>query len=212
MKILLLPHGRSGSTSLHFALSYILNLEKVIEPFNKDLWITGDFKDKELNWNGTIQDNTIIKNLVGSNDEWVINNITKFDRVIFLVRDNIRDTMISHENALKYGYTKQYTPTVKPTELSMLNVVHSYQGLFEFLNNNPKSNLVWYEDIYTDYELSKETIQSLDLGIDTEDFQEIWKKYLNPNNRLRRENGASNFDLHYSYLKDGNPPPKNRLI
>ena len=61
MKILLLPHGRSGSTSLHFALSYILNLEKVIEPFNKDLWETGDYKDRQLNWNGTIQDNTIIK-------------------------------------------------------------------------------------------------------------------------------------------------------
>ena len=75
-------------------------------------------------------------------------------------------------------------------------------------------NMICFHNNYSlgDYELSKETIQSLDLGIDTEDFQEIWKKYLNPNNRLRRENGASNFDLHYSYLKDGNPPPKNRLI
>ena len=210
MKILLLAHGRSGSNSLHFALSYILNLEKVIEPFNRDLWESGDYKDRQLNWNGTIQDNTIIKNLVGTNDEWVRNNITNFDKVILLVRDNIRDTMISAENAFKYGYINQYTPTENPTAESMLNVVHSYGGLFGFLHENKKSNLVWYEDIYTDYSLSKKTIQSLDLNINDNQFLEMWNNYLSPSHRLRKEDGEGNQE--YPWIKDNQKKKKNDLI
>ena len=38
MKVLLLTHGRSGSTSLHYALSEALGLSMIIEPFNKELW------------------------------------------------------------------------------------------------------------------------------------------------------------------------------
>ena len=209
MKILLLAHGRSGSNSLHFALSYILNLEKVIEPFNKDLW-HGDYKDRQLNWNGTIQDNTIIKNLIGSNDEWVRNNISKFDKVILLVRDNIRDTIISTQNAFEYGYINQYKPTENPTQDSMLNVVHSYEGVFRLLHENKKSNLVWYEDVYTDYSLSKKTIQSLGLNINDNQFFEIWNKYLSPSHRLRKEDGEGNQE--YPWIKDNHPPLKNDLI
>ena len=71
-----------------------------------------------------------------------------------------------------------------------------------------------YFDVYDHIfeRFKKKKITFVEVGILDGGSLEIWKKYLNPNNRLRRENGASNFDLHYSYLKDGNPPPKNRLI
>ena len=49
MKILLLTHGRTGSSSLQQAISDVLNLENVTEPFNKHLW-DGEYKNRKTNY------------------------------------------------------------------------------------------------------------------------------------------------------------------
>tara|TARA_B100000287_G_C20565924_1_gene754493 strand:- start:655 stop:1209 length:555 start_codon:yes stop_codon:yes gene_type:complete len=184
MRILLLPHGRSGSTSLHFALSDVLNLDKIIEPFNKDLW-NNYYKDEPTYQGGDIPNNTIIKNLVGQNDGWVKEYVNQFDKIILLVRDNIRDTIISAQNADVYGYINPYTPTEKITPKMMTYISKLYSLLFNF-SEVLTSDLVWYEDIFNNYDLSKETIQSLDLNINDEQFDMMWDKYLNPKHRLRK--------------------------
>jgi len=185
MKILLLPHGRSGSSSLQFALSDALNLEKIIEPFNWDLW-ANYYKGTPSYQGGDIPNNTIIKNLVGQNDKWVNQYSNQFDKIILLARDNIRDTMISAQNAQVYGYSNYYTPTEELTTEVMDYVSSSYFYLLEFNNTLEDSKLIWYDDIYVNYDLSKETIKSLELNITDEQFDKMWNKYLNPKFRLRR--------------------------
>jgi len=107
VKILIVTHGRAGSTSLQYALSDVLNIEKIIEPFNTDLW-ENSFKS-EPNYKGVeIPNNSIFKVIIGQDDDWILDKIYDFDKVIILMRDNLKDTIISSQNALKYGYLDNY--------------------------------------------------------------------------------------------------------
>jgi len=209
MKILLLTHGRAGSSSLHQALSDILNLEKVIEPFNKDLW-NGEYKNRKLNFDGNVLDNTIQKTLSGTNDIWVRENASNFDKIIILARADIRDTCISVQNAKKHGYVNQYTQTETPTPNLISDIIHSYSVLFDF-HRTLSSNLIWYEDIFNDYTLSRETIKSLDLNISDNQFQKIWDKYLHPSHRLQKDT-IYGTNKQYSWISESYPPLKDDLI
>ena len=81
MKILIVTHGRAGSTSLQYALSDVLNIEKIIEPFNTDLW-ENSFKS-EPNYKGVeIPNNSIFKVIIGQDDDWILDKIYDFDKVI----------------------------------------------------------------------------------------------------------------------------------
>ena len=75
MKILIISHGRSGSTMLLYALSDVLNLEKIVEPFNKNLWDNADnfpnLPDKPNYQSGDIPNNTITKVITNQNNDWI---------------------------------------------------------------------------------------------------------------------------------------------
>jgi len=207
MKILLLTHGRTGSSSFQQAISDVLNLENITEPFNKHLW-DGEYKNRKLNFDGTVLDNTILKTICGQNDIWITKNVHRYDKVLLLARDNIRDTFISLENAREFGYINEYTPTQKPSPNVMQNVVHSYSILFNFYRTLP-CNLIWYDDIFNEYNLSKKTTQSLELDINDKQFDKIWDKYLNPSHRLRKENSEGNKE--YSWISENHPPLKQNI-
>ena len=57
---------------------------------------------------GTVLDNIILKTICGQNDIWVTENVHRYDKVLLLARDNIRDTLISLENAREFGYINEY--------------------------------------------------------------------------------------------------------
>ena len=188
MKILLIGHGRCGSTSLHYALSKILNLDKIIEPFNSGLWNDYYKESPPYKEGDEIPDNVIFKTLVGPqfNNDWIKKNHSNFDKTIILVRDNIRDTVISHENAKKYGYINSYEADEILKSESFVHVSRNYEWLFNFNNTSIKPQMIWYEDLYSDFETCKKTIKSLELRLKDRDIETIWNEYLNPKLRLRK--------------------------
>lgn len=190
MKILLLGHGRCGSTSLHYGLSDVMNHKMIIEPFNRSLWKTYYKTNPPYKKGETIEENVIFKTLAGPNfrNDWVDKNYKEFDRTIILMRGNFRETVISHQNAFVYGYMNQYEPTEIVTKDSLKHVIENYQWLLNFHGRTVTTHLIWYEDIYTeDSVLSKDTIRLLDLGLSESQLDKLYDKYLNPKFRLRKK-------------------------
>lgn len=188
MRILLLGHGRCGSTSLQLGLSDVLKMDNIIEPFNTHLWdviyqTPPPFLDGDV-----IPNNVIFKNIIGPNfnNQWVSENYHKFDIVILLMRANIRETLISHTNAKLYGYSHKYTPIDHITCESIDYVNGNYNWLFNFYTSTSNVKLIWYEDLYSNYDVSSKVVKSL--GIPMTDFQmkSLWDGYLNPIHRLRQ--------------------------
>lgn len=211
MKILILAHGRSGSTTLSKALADVLDLDLIIEPFNKRLW-EKYFKKKPTYVDGPIPENTIIKHIALPNSLMHFQNrLKEFDKVIFLIRDNVRDAIISKVNADKYGYNHKYTNTEghKITMADIEDAIKVYRELannvrFNFLNGH----LIWHNDLYKDYDKSMQTIKNLELNIDESQFNKMWDLYLNPSHRLQLK--KSNIRTIYSsdnnkVDKDGGP-------
>jgi hypothetical protein len=188
MRILLLGHGRCGSTSLQLGLSDVLKLDTIIEPFNSHLWDT-IYKTEPPYLDGdVIPDNVIFKNIIGPNfnNQWVIDNHHKFDVVILLLRANIRETLISHTNAKIYGYSDKYVAIDHITHESIEYVNNNYTWLFDFYTSTPNVNLVWYEDLYGKYDMSSKVIKSLGIPIGDFQLKLLWDNYLNPTHRLRQ--------------------------
>ena len=190
MKILLLGHGRCGSTSLHYGLSDIMNHKMVIEPFNRGLWKSYYKTNPPFKKGDSIGQNVIFKTLVGPNfqNEWIDENYRQFDKTIILMRGNFRETVISHQNAFKYGYINQYEPTEKITKPSLSHVIENYKWLPNFYSRTVTTHLIWYEDIYTEDSIgSKDVIRLLDLGLSEQQLDKLYDKYLNPKFRLRKK-------------------------
>lgn len=187
MKVLLLTHGRSGSTSLHSALSEALSLNKIIEPFNIELWRDFFKSPPPLFESEPIPDNTIIKTIAYHNDNWVYQKYNQFDKIILLVRENIREVMISAENASVYGYHNKYEATEEPNNKFRNHFVSAaYTKMFEF-NENLDATLIWYGDLFTDFNTYKKTIYSLSLpNIDDNKIELMWDKYFHPKHKLRK--------------------------
>lgn len=213
MKILILAHGRSGSTTLSKALADVLNLEIVMEPFNIRLW-KEHYKKEPPYIDGPIPKNTLFKHITMPNSLshfGDVHRLKEFDKVIFLMRENIKDVIISKVNADKYGYGVKYKNT-EGTKIKMADievVMKMYRELsnnarFKFLN----ANLIWYNDLYNDYHKSMQTIKNLKLNIDESQFNKMWDNYLNPSHRLQQQ--KSNIRKIYSSEnnkvdKDGGP-------
>lgn len=188
MRILLLGHGRCGSTSLHLGLSDVLNMDAIIEPFNEHLWNEIYNQTPPYIEGDVIPNNTIFKCINGPNfnNEWIERNVSEFDKVILLMRGNIKETLISHTNAKEYGYSHKYKDTNSISKDDILYVSSNYQWLFNLYNTNAGIDLIWYEDVYTNYNTSKNTIDSLGLGLSKNQMRKLWSGYLNPRNRLRQ--------------------------
>jgi len=199
VKILLLAHGRSGSTSLSKALADVLDLELILEPFNKRLW-KEYFKKEPTYVDGPIPKNTIIKHITMPNSLGKFKGrLKEFDKVIFLIRDNIKDAIVSKLNADKYGYDDEYQNT--EGDKITINDVEDVVKMYRELSNTSRFNilradLVWYSDLYNDYYKSIQTIKKLKLNINESQFNRMWDNYLNPSYRLQQE--KSNIRKIYS--------------
>ena len=186
MKILLTGHGRCGSTSLHYGLSDIMNHKMVLEPFNKIM-------ESYYKTNPPFQKVMRLMRMLYLKHYQVTvliglkKNYSKFDRTIILMRDNLRDTVLSHQNAIVHGYLNEYKGTENITKKSLEYVFNNYKWLIDFHKKTVTSELIWYNDIYTtDFNKSKDTIRSLDLNLSEEQLSMLYEKYLNPRFRLRK--------------------------
>ena len=187
MKILLIGHGRCGSSSLHYALADVLNLEKIIEPFNIDLWQNNYKKEPPYKFDDKVKDNTIFKCITWHTHNNILVELSKqFDRVILIARKNIRETMESAYYAEQYGYNNPYRSTDDFIPKVIADgVLENYYKIFE-LSYGLGEEVLWYEDLCNDYDISFKSIQKLYLGITEEQFNKMWKNYLNPKFRLRK--------------------------
>ena len=192
MKILLITHGRSGSTSLQNVLQDMFGLDLIIEPFNVELW-KNQWKKEPPYKGGEIPDNVILKMITKQDDKWIINNASKFDKVIVLAREDMRESAISGHNAKKYGYLNKYEATEPVPAFSYYLTAERYCRLFELCDrlerNLTEYDMVWYNELFNDYDESMKIIRSLgrSLGknISEDMFSMIWDKWLSPDNRLR---------------------------
>ncbi len=101
MRILIIAHQRSGSTSLARWLSMELNHQCILEPFNddKDYWNYDKNKKLDLSIN---EKNIVCKCLyIQFPKDFIIEKwSTTFDKIILLKRNNIRDSIISEINEI----------------------------------------------------------------------------------------------------------------
>jgi hypothetical protein len=188
MRILLLGHGRCGSTSLQLGLSDVLQMDNIIEPFNEHLWGSIYNQPPPYNEGDDIPDNVVFKTISGPgfNNDWVISNYKKFDVVILLLRANIRETLISHTNAKLYGYSHNYKPVDHITYESIDYVSGNYSWLFDFYTKSSNVTLIWYEDLYKDFKSATTALSSIGLRLTSTQMKSIWDEYLNPKHRLRQ--------------------------
>lgn len=183
MKVLIIGHGRCGSSSLQAGLAKVLNLEPIIEPFNKQLWL-GWRKQPPFKDGDKVIDNTVFKMLFNGRVDWVDENAHEFDHILVLMRDNFRDACISSANGPVHGYTSLYQPTERVSKHTVIHMANSYAWCSNVAIHHPKAHLVWYEDLYTYLEKSIETMTSWGFLNDVQ-MHQLYVEYLDPRYRLR---------------------------
>ena len=201
MNILIISHPRSGSTSLLNGLSDIYSLEKIYEPFNIDAYRWSE--ESQRNWieqmkillseeastSNEFINNKIVKVQAGNCDEWVWDNLHRFDKVIFLLRNNIKDVFESVSNANRWGWDIKYNPTEDINYSTSEGITRQYRIIIKFLrklNNTDKIYTIWYDDLYKDFDTTKQTLLKLDSSFTEDDIYNIWNGYLNPSLKLRQ--------------------------
>lgn len=202
MSILIISHPRSGSTRLLEALSDVHGLEKVYEPFNIDAYnkhLSGQVKwidqmKKLLNEDEEVLreylKNKIVKTQTLQNEKWLFDNADMFDRIIFLCRDNIRESFISIANAQIHGWQNKYYVSEDIDYNGAMMLTQQITVLFEILKRwekKKKVELIWYNDLYTDYETTKKTLLKFESRYKDKNIDYMWDNYFKPELRLRQD-------------------------
>ena len=181
MKVLIVASPRSGSTNLTQAISEILKLKKVYEPFNPNT-----NKDPFL-----FPDNSITKIIAYDKPiEFYLDYISNFDRVIYLTRDNIEKAYESYIHAYVQHSNKSwhkkyiYNESLERDELRY-NFVDTCSNIVkEVAKLNKKSYLI-YEELYSkDFNIYNKAIDKVDFDID----RNYLRVLLDPKNKLRQVN------------------------
>ena len=181
MKVLIVASPRSGSTNLTQAISEILKLKKVYEPFNPNT-----NKDPFL-----FPDNSITKIIAYDKPiEFYLDYISNFDRVIYLTRDNIEKAYESYIHAYIQHSNKSwhkkyiYNESIERDELRY-NFIETCSNIVkEVAKLNKKSYLI-YEELYSkDFNIYNKAIDKVDFDID----RNYLRVLLDPKNKLRQVN------------------------
>lgn len=108
MRIAIISHYRSGSTSFCRWLSSELNLPLIIEPYNIDVYWN---KNRVNNIESALHlENVVVKYLYNQfeNEQQLFNVLNSFDKILLLTRENEIDSAIS---AVYAEETKKYHNT-----------------------------------------------------------------------------------------------------
>jgi len=181
MKVLILASPRSGSTALIHAIAEILNLKKIIEPFNPNNKLVPS----------QTPNNSVTKIIAYNKPvNFFQNYIDNFDKVIYLTRNDIQAAYESYIYAYKQNrntlWHKKYTynESLERDELRY-NFVDTCSNIVkEVAKLNKKSYLI-YEELYSK-QLTQfnKAVDSIDLDID----KQYLRALLNPKYKLRQEN------------------------
>ena len=198
MKILIFASARSGSTELTHALSKLLKLKSSLEPFNP-LNIKG-LTEEQINTIGNnIPDNTITKVLsMHRTRKWYLSYINKFDKVIYLTRDNTKLATESFywamhrkevENAnypvsskwhMSYSFNSSKVNISKWIAKHITNSTEEVKSV-AYLNNN---SYIVYEDLYSnDITEYNKAVDYIGLDLDRIQLRDI----LHPSKKYRKE-------------------------
>ena len=180
MKVLIIASPRSGSTNLTQAISEILKLKKVYEPFNPNT-----NKDPFL-----FPDNSVTKIIAYDKPiEFYLDYISNFDRVIYLTRNNIEKAYESYIQAYIQHSNKSwhkkyiYNETIERDEYRYNFISNCTRLVKEVAKLNKKSYII-YEELYSkDLNIYNKVIDSIDLEID----RDYLRVLLNPKYKLRQK-------------------------
>tara|TARA_R110000822_G_scaffold70814_3_gene171083 strand:- start:6 stop:593 length:588 start_codon:yes stop_codon:yes gene_type:complete len=194
MKILIIAHHRSGSTTLMYGLSQcIKNSISIFEPFtnNKILFL----KDHLSNLNNS-KTTIIEKHLIRSpyedlkrNVEFFKEYMLNFDKVIILARKDQIETSKSHNYLVKQQSKglSVHLSYVLEENLDInkdLIIIKNYQkNLYKFASIT-KLPIIYYEDLYSGNKNYIEDFLKF-YGIHVDNFN-LFCEYLNPKNRYRQ--------------------------
>jgi hypothetical protein len=190
MRILIIAHQRSGSTSLARWLSMELNHQCILEPFNdyKGYWNYDKNKKLELSIN---EKNIVCKCLyIQFPKDFIIEKwSTTFDKIILLKRNNIRDSIISEIKAnesknydSKYTIDDEWIEKNKKIIEERVSVFKEYNDKIDKLNGLH----ITYEGIYN----TKEDIEKVKKYLEIEKLKYshfIDKKFRYQNNKNTKE-------------------------
>lgn len=183
MKILVLSHTRCGSTTLCKWISKELSFDLDESPYNSETF------------NSVFDGNNIIRKIVVEEYYPSNSDINKFDKVIYLSRDNSVDAAISFIFANRtdiwhnsYEVTDEW---IQQNKTILLKCANNYEVM--------KSRLKSYRGFHTTYEnifINKQDIASILAYLNIEkaihlNYLEINKKYRKDNNVLFKKQGIS---------------------
>lgn len=195
MKILIIGSARSGTTTLLNAFVKVLGLKKFGEPWNKGLR-----GDKILPWPFTFPTNCVVKTLIehkpdtfiGTYEEFYLELIKQFDKVIILSRKDKKEALISWTYAFEYNrdnhtaWHKPYTPDISNLDLNKyLADINNIYALLNSISKTVDIETTWYEDLYSGDKIQVEKIlKKWGINIDYLKFY----SYINPEKRYRYGN------------------------
>ena len=148
MKILILSHTRCGSTTLCKWLEKELNIELDETPYNK------------IAFNSVFEKENIIRKIVVEEYFPTKEEIDRFDRAIFLIRNNNIDAAISYTIANNLDeWHKEYEVTNEWIEKNKINIiiVSDYISELKRKLKDYSGFHITYEDIY----INKNSVNSI---------------------------------------------------
>lgn len=190
MRILIIATERSGSTTLMKGIGSLLKIPFVKEPFlPKHLDSTE--KDYSL-------DNVIVKTLIGQqltkdgHISFLKKLSTEFDKTILLGRHNIKDRYDSFMYArnLKDWHTKYSNTPIAISDIDAYffnNYIMITNELLLILSNELNINITWYEKLYSNREISYDTIKQFGIEELTNQFNILYDSFLSPKHRYLQE-------------------------
>jgi len=181
MRILIYAIGRSGSTTIGKYISKSLSYLNISEPYNK---LNIPHLNENDVWN---KDNVVVKTTYGQIDMSTEELFKKFDKVVILTRENIKDQALSEHYASKTNqWTYPYTlKNFKIDESEFDKIYHWKEQITnELLNLNGFH--ITYEQIYDRADKIDELNEYLEIKNKT------YMYLLNPKNRYRKEGNLQN--------------------
>lgn len=184
MRILIIANHRSGSSSFGKWLSMELDYLYVFEPFNTQVAPWNYDIDQRINHMNN-SNNIVCKCIYGqfSNKEEIKDLIKKFDKIIVLKRNNIKDNVISELMSSDTGhYHRGYVLTDNWLETNSKRIEERISSFIEL--NNEISKLeglqITYEGIYD----TKEDIERVKQYIEMNNINHLYM--LDNKNRYRK--------------------------
>jgi hypothetical protein len=145
MRILVYALPRTGSNNLTRYIANSLYYKEIIEPYHHDRKWDWDLTEADI-WE---RDNVVVKMIIGQGDYYFEDIKPKFDKVVILYRENIKEQAESYvhaANSVDWHVSYTYDPT-KVTEEEYLDAYTKFTTRVEDLKRINEFT-VKYEDLY----------------------------------------------------------------